>query len=294
MQGSVAVRKFAVNGKAKPVARRPSGRSLRYDVKRNGRASKKRAALRLRSGRRSAPDALADVTSFLRPGDVINISGHDPWWQLWWQVPNAAIRGNQRRIFGAQSIWHDTHCILYLDPQHTLSVQPWRARWLTAPDYCRKRISIWRFTKHAVFPKEEIDLMMAYAQEHLIGQVYDIGQLLDILVNTILGYPNVIHYRIFDWGRSRKVCSVGVRVLFERLRQVLEDNGRPSFKPLFRKLNPTAPWPGGVFPQSRIPDQYGVDVESTAPAHFANSHYFDGEFELVAVFDQGWRVYPLP
>jgi hypothetical protein len=250
--------------------------------------------LSIRSIIRAHADALANVQEFLKPGDVVNISGRDHWWEPWYVVANAGIRGNQKRIFGLQSNWHDTHSMLYLDPEHTLSVQPPRAKWRTPVDYCRERLSIWRFTKHgSKFADSDIQVMRDHAEAHLIGITYDVGQLLDILVNRILGYPNVLKYRIFDWGKNLKVCSVGVRVLFEKLRQVLDDKGQPSFKKLFRKLNPLASWPGGVFPQSRIPDQYGVDVEATAPAHFANSRYFDNEFELIALFDDGWPVYPL-
>jgi hypothetical protein len=282
-------------GQELPVA---SGRrrvTLKYVIKPSTRSLKPAPNLSFKPKRRPADQALKDVTRFLQPGDVINESGLAPWWQLWWRIPFAAIRSNQKRIFGRQSIWHDTHCMLYLDPGHTLSVQPMRAKWLTPADYCLHRISIWRFTKYPMpLTPREIKVMRDYADEHLIDTLYDVGQLLDILVNTILGYPNVIRYPIFDFGKKLEVCSVGVRTLFEQLRKVLNQNGQPSFDNLFRKLNPMAPWPGGVFPQSRIPNQYGVDVEATAPAHFANSHYFDNEFKLVAVFDQGWPVYPLP
>jgi len=268
---------------------------LQHDATAGSRPPGPTVDLSVKSKRLPAGTAMANVTKYLQPGDVINPSQDAPWWQLWWRVPYHAIRRNQERIFGRQSNWDDTHCMLYLDPEHTLSVQPPRGRWLTPADYCQERIAIWRFTKYPMpFTPGEVTVMRDYAEMHLIGKLYDVGQLLDILINTILGYPNVIRYPIFDFGKQLKVCSVGVRVLFERLRQVLEDTGRPAYDALFRKLNPLAPWPGGVFPQSRIPNQYGVDVEATAPAHFANSHYFDNEFELVAMFDGGWPVYPLP
>lgn len=267
--------------------------ALKYDPKAE-RPKREPLDLSTRAARRGRADALSKVTQYLLPGDVINLSGRSHLWEPWFMVANAGIRGNQKRIFGLQSNWHDTHCMLYLDPEHTLSVQPPRGVWRTPAEYCDERVSIWRFTKHRPFAPEEIAVMRDYAQEHLIGKFYDVGQLLDILINTILGYPNVLKYRVFDFGGNLKVCSVGVRVLYERLRQVLEENGADAYPRLFRKLNPLAPWPGGVFPQSRIPDKYGVDVESTAPAHFANSHYFDNEFKLVALFDDGWPVYPVP
>ena len=280
--------------KKKPTVRSRST-TLKYELLPEKQHTEPPLDLSIRLMRRSRAEALASVTKYLQPGDVINISGRSRWWKVWYHVADAGIRGNQKRIFGVQSNWHDTHSMIYLDPEHTLSVQPPRGTWRTPADYCLDRISIWRFTKHnGRFSKEEIDVMRKYADAHLIDKRYDVGQLLDILVNRILGYNGVIKFRIFDWGKNLKVCSVGVRTLFEKLRKVLNQNGRPSYSKLFRKLNPLAPWPGGVFPQSRVPDQYGVDVEATAPAHFANSRYFDNEFELIAVFDKGWLVHPLP
>ena len=246
-----------------------------------------------RSRPRPADKALYDLTGFLQPGDVVNLSGRVTWKTFYYIVPYHGIRSNQKRIFGKQSIWYDTHCMLYLDPEHTLSVEPPRAKWLRPEEYCLDRVSIWRFTKFPVpFTAEQVAVMRQHADEHLIGKLYDVGQLMDIMINTILGYPNTLHFRIFDFSKKLKVCSVGVRVLYEKLRKHLEEAGQRAFGRLFQKINPLAPWPGGVFPQSRIPGKYGVDVETTAPAHFANSHYFDSEFELVAVFDSGWRIYP--
>lgn len=242
---------------------------------------------------RDRQEALAEVKSFLQAGDTVNTSGRAHWWEFWYRLSYRGIRSNQKRIFGPQSIWHDTHCMLYLDADRTLSVEPPKGRWLKVEDYCLDRLSIWRFQKHPVpFQPAEIRVMADHAEKHLIGKVYDVGQLMDILINTILGYPNVLRYRCVDFGKKLKVCSVGVRVLYEALRKHLENSGQPAFPRLFQKINPLAPWPGGIFPQSRIPGKYGVDIEATAPAHFANSHYFDSEFRLVAIFDSGWRIYP--
>jgi hypothetical protein len=245
----------------------------------------------LKSHRRDLASALKDVKAHLKPGFVINEAGWSPLWQFWWRVPNFFIRGDQRRIFGRQSIWYDTHCMLFLDDDHTLSVGVPRAKWLKPEDYCLSRISIWRFTKHKPLNKGEKQILIDYAEKQLIGRLYNVRLLLVILINNILGYSNVLHLKRSDLAKYRKVCSVGVRMLFEKLRQVLKQNRQPCFEKLFRNVNPLAPWPGGVFPQSRISDQYGVDVEATTPAHFANSQYFDNEFELIAVFDQGWPVY---
>lgn len=176
---------------------------------------------------------------------MINLSERASWWQIWWRVPYAMIRRNQERIFGRQSIWHDTHCMLYLDPDHTLSVQVPRAKWRKPVDYCRDRISIWRFTKYPLpFTADEIQVMRDYADVHLIGTFYDVGRLLDILINTTLGYPNVLHYKIFDFGKNLKVWKYRVVCAYVEARA--NRNARTTkpirlfilFPPWLRAFNP--------------------------------------------------------
>ena len=121
----------------------------------------------------------------------------------------------------------------------------------------------------------------------MVGEDYDIGQLLDIAVNQMMGYEHQRRLRFFDFGRKKKVCSVGVRVAFEYLYQLkikTKDSRRGKW--LFYELNPEKWSPKAVR------EYRGTDVEVTSPAHFANSDYFCREFELVARFQEGKLVFP--
>ena len=239
-----------------------------------------------------ARDAEANVRSVLEPGDVVTIAEWAPLPVFWLRFAYGQIRRNQKKIFGNQSNWYDTHCMLYLDEKHTLSVQFPVNLWRTPKDYCKERISIYRFTKHSPFAPDEVAAMKEYFETYLLGVRYNIGELIDIRLSNIFGFRNQLHALLFgNVNRRHTVCSVGVREVLEALGQKLNQCGRNGFGTLFRKPNALAAWPGGVFPQSRDPSSYAVDLWVTAPAHFANSSHYDNEFELIAMFDQGYRVY---
>jgi hypothetical protein len=239
-----------------------------------------------------APDAETKVRSVLKPGDVVTIAEWAPLPVVWLRFAYWEIRRNQKRIFGNQSNWYDTHCMLYLDEDHTLSVQFPVNLWRTPKDYCKERISIYRFTKHSPFAPDEIAAMKEYFETYLLGVRYNVGELIDIRLSNIFGFRNQLHGLLFgNVNRRHTVCSVGVREVLEALGRKLAQCGRDGFGTLFRKPNALAAWPGGLFPQSRDPSNYAADLWVTAPAHFANSGYYENEFELVAMFDQGYRVY---
>lgn len=123
---------------------------------------------------------------------------------------------------------------------------------------------------------------MRTAAMQMLGEFYDVGQLLDIAINQILGFPHRRKSKWFDFGKKLKVCSVGVRVIYEAILQDLL-GGRPAvgIKFLFPHLNPVM-WTGEEYRRYR-----GTDVEMTSPAHFANSHYFGHEFERVVRIRDG-------
>jgi hypothetical protein len=232
------------------------------------------------------------IQSTLLPGDVINVDSRAPWWKFWFRYPYWQIRRHQRLIFGENSRWHDTHTMLHLGPAFgshcTLSVEPVVAKYLPVESYCRSHITIYRYTKRPFTPDDI--LVMDQACHTMVATGYDVGQLLDMMINRVLGYPHTIHNRLFDFGGGRKVCSVGVRVAFEHLRHVLEAKSDFTLPKLFSSFKPGAPWGPYGQPTPEIAPS-GVDVEATAPAHFANSEFFDDEFTRVAEFDNGA---PLP
>jgi hypothetical protein len=128
---------------------------------------------------------------------------------------------------------------------------------------------------------------MRDAAFEMVGKEYDMGQLLDIALRQILNYGQDRPLSVFDFGKKKKVCSVGVRVCFEKLYQDKIKptlHGRPDTKWLFPRLNPEK------WPQDKVERYRGTNVEATAPAHFANSNYFQNEFEPVARFKEGKRI----
>jgi hypothetical protein len=237
-------------------------------------------------------DFLNKILPLIQPGDVINFDSTTEWYNLHIHLAYKAIRCHQRQMFGNLSRWRDVHSMLYLDEDQVFSVEPPRARFAQLEELYEDTITLWRYTKRE-FSDEDIEVMHAAAAE-LDGTVYDVGQLLDIAINHIMGYPHAIHYKVFDFSKYCKVCSVGVRVCYEALRKHLEQQGaEPPMKRLFSSFKYDT-WLESDIVMNSNTELRGVDVEATSPAHFANSECFDDEFEMVAQFDRGQQVYPPP
>jgi len=221
-----------------------------------------------------------EIKSILRPGDIINQVGHPKWYEFWLSITYGFIKWHQRRLFGKHSNYRDTHTMIYFDPIQTFSVEMPKAILKPLSDYYKSDFTIYRIKNPAITSE-----MTWYMKEHakkMVDRDYDVGQLLDIAVNGILGYANRRKAKIFDMGDKNKVCSVGVRVLLERLNQKhkFQTNG----KWLFHSLNPNR------WSTKKIANYRGVDVEMTTPAHFANTDQFENELKLVARFNNGVRV----
>jgi hypothetical protein len=65
---------------------------------------------------------------------------------------------------------------------------------------------------------------------------------------------------------------------------MINPDEEPPNKWLFDKMNPDK------WPEEKIKQFKGTDVEATAPAHFANSDFFQYEFELIARFSKGKEI----
>lgn len=222
-----------------------------------------------------------DILKVLKPGDVINQTGHPKWYQFWLYITYAAIRWHQRRLLGKHSNYRDTHTMMYLGDNKTFSVELPKATIKPVSTYCLSDMSIYRL-KHKMTPSMVYDMLIHATK--MEGESYDVGQLLDIAINGILGYDHLRKVTTFDFGAKKKVCSVGVRVLFEKLnleRKITKQDG----KWLFRSLNPH------IWPPAAIKKYKGTDVEATTPAHFANSDFFCQEFQLIAKFKNGKRTF---
>lgn len=244
--------------------------------------------------------ATAALYRKLKPGDIININGYDPWYKPWSFIPHSAIRFHQKKLFGSKCNYRDTHTTVYFEPERIFSVTSPRTVWETIDHNSAQRFSVYRYTKRPLYDPD-IALMFSTAIK-MIGIKYDYGQLLDIALNYILGYKHIRKAKIFDLGRRRMVCSVGARTLFEKIRyetRNLEPYGidtntglAMSIRPdgrvvnhhetidrLFNKLNPE------YWTAEEVAEFQRVDLELTSPAHFANSQHFDGEFEQI----MSWR-----
>lgn len=234
--------------------------------------------------RKLVNSAYESILKVIRPGDVVAQVGTHRWWQLSALITHLAIQYYQRRLLGSDSNWHDTHVMLYLDENNTFSIEMPRATLKPLREYCLSNLSIYRLRLPELTP-DFIETMKNTTNE-MVGEYYDVGQALDIAINGILGYTHQRRLKIFDLGRERKVCSVGVRVAFEYLyKSCIKIENSKSGKWLFQELNP------GKFPEKITRNFTGTDVEVTAPAHFANSDYFFHEFDLIAKFDGGKQVF---
>ena len=224
--------------------------------------------------------ACEKILKVIKPGDVINQEGNHRWYEFWLAVTFSAIRHYQKKLFGRNSDWRDVHTMLYFDKENTFSVDLPKAAMIPLEKFCMTRFSIHRF--------KTIQLTSEYIQElregadQMLGTDYDIGQLLDTGLNGLLGFNHQRRISIFDFGRKKKVCAVGVRICFEYLYQKrIKIPGSTSAKWLFDKMNPRK------WAEKQLANFKGTDVEMTTPAHFANSDYFRHEFELISRFENG-------
>ncbi len=227
--------------------------------------------------------ACENILKMIKPGDVINQVGDFKWYEFWLSIGSKSIQSHQKALFGKESNWKDDHTMMFFDEDNTFSVELPIATMKPLKKYCLSNLSIYRL-RLIELKADHINTMRRSAK-NMLGTDYDIGQLLDIAINQILGYENQRRLSIFDFGRKKKVCSVGVRVVFEHLyQQHIRTEKSDSRKWLFDKLNPDK------WPDKKVKQFKGTDVEATSPAHFANSDYFCNEFELIARFNNGVQL----
>jgi len=227
-------------------------------------------------------EACEAILKVVKPGDVINQVGKYYWYELFLRAGYWGIQTYQKELFGKISNWYDTHTMLFFDQWDTFSVEIPKATVKPLQNYCLSNMSIYR-CKLVEMKPEYVETMMD-AADKMISTDYDIGQLLDIALREILDYPQDRPLKFFDFGKKKKVCSVGIRACYEYLyMQKIKPslNNPPQGKWLFHSAN-TSKWPAKFIEKYK-----GTDVEATAPAHFANTDYFQNEFELIARFDNG-------
>ena len=238
-------------------------------------------------------EAAARIKAALKPGDMVNT---DAALKTWWDLPTSfawkLIPWDQRKVFGGNSVFKDIHSTMYLDPEHTFSMQyPEGGVYLKVEDYCLDPIAVYRYRRHE-FDDGDIRIMRKFADK-IIGKKYALSELIHILFETILNFDFEGKKRP-RFRKRRWVCSTATRVVFEKWRKFWNrlNPGKPKMHRLFDTLNPNLDPPytrvRDLFLHGSYPN--GVDIEMTSPAHYANSAFYGHEFELVTMFDNGEDV----
>jgi len=223
---------------------------------------------------------LERVRSIIQPGDVINNEGADCiWYKPFNCLLTKTIQFYQKRIFGYDADNRSTHSSIYFAEDKVFSARTPRTLWESLQERVDTKFVIYRYTPIA-YTDKHLDIMYNTALE-MLHLPYDVGDLLDIMISTILGYDNVRRIRWFEFSKRYTVCSTAVRTIQEKLRKSLEAEGDFSIQRLFDKLNP-AKWK-----EQKLEKFIRTDVEMTTPAHYANSEYFSGEFKLIC----HWREF---
>lgn len=197
-----------------------------------------------------------EIIKLIKPGDVILLEGTAESHQFFTKFLHFMIRWYQRRLFGKNSNYKDTHAMLYIFPGFIFSMDFPVGKWECLDTVLSQRFTVYRGTKaeYVDFWRELYEIA-----SRIVHRPYDVGDLLDFLISGILGYTDVRRIRFFEFSRRYTTCSVAVRTIFERLRKNQELDGNYFIPRLFE----------------------GVDVEMTTPAHFANSDKYDFEFRKI-------------
>jgi hypothetical protein len=249
------------------------------------------------------------IHEYAKEGDVINLDPVKP--DLIIAIGAWGIRTAQRELFGEMSNWKDDHSMIYFRNRTILnaigknekvkkilgtnrppfrevfSVEPPKATFISHDAYAGDNISVYRYTIRPLTAKD-IRIMLHAALPILLTK-YDYGQLLNIAVNQMLGYPFERKTSLFDFSRRRMVCSVGVAAVYQKWRKILEATGEKVPPRLFSRLNP-AKW-SKEFRRKFEQNGSRWHVENTYPAHFANTDFFNNEFRLVLRIERGVPVF---
>lgn len=160
------------------------------------------------------------------------------------------------------------------------SVEPPRATFIPVDDFSTDDISIYRYN-HKNIDYGDISLLLRGTLS-ILGTKYDYGQLINILINQMLGYAYDEKVKWFDLGCKRKVCSVGVAAIY----QYRKLNSMTKINRLFSKLNNNA-W-SKDFVEKFIKNGGKWNVENTYPAMFGlTDSHFNNETRLVLKMNKG-------
>lgn len=249
---------------------------------------------------------MSDLRDTLRPGDIINTAGmgksHGKWSLKGWieglgiKAAVGIIVDTQADMFGAKIPPEkvpghlDSHSMMFFGPDKVFSVEPPVPLYVPLSNYegdDPRTVSVYRMNP-AYFGREPDVALLRQAADAIINRHkgYDIGQLVDILITSIAGYPWAHKVNWFDQGSQRLVCSVGVASLIAFWRHEMKRLQGIDIPQPWKKLNPAA-WPEGALKQ--YPGHW--EIESTFPANYSTTFtHFSHEFTLVGKFRGGKRI----
>lgn len=249
-------------------------------------------------------NVVEQLREHLKPGDILNFYPFpirkfiDIFRYAHIRLVAKAIQREARSYFGKNAEIRHFHTEIYFDPDHILNVIFPRARWDTLQETTYFNFSVYR-VKNTDFTREDANYMIQQLEERrpytdakgdryemkVIGDRYDLGDLLDFLVNDMLGSRNHIKFRPFDFSKSEKVCSVASAIVLESLRRKLKSEERQSFEPLFQKINEEnflKYSPNGEEIVGEYKKNPSIALDSIRPSFYANTpDFFAGELEKV-------------
>jgi hypothetical protein len=263
---------------------------------------------------------MSRFTDDIKPGDIINVEGPVPVeckdlvMDIKINIGIKIIVAAQKHVFctvldPAKVMWRDNHTMLFLGENTVFSCELPRATYRVLTDFDRdptRIMSIYRFNA-AFFKKaltsDDLKILTAGAKTILGWNVkYDVGQLADILVNTIAGYPYESRVHIFDAdganvdknvdmekSKQHIVCSVALAAIIAYWRHTLYETTGEDIPQPWTNLNPAA-WTADFV--KGYPGRW--DCGSTFPAMFACSDtHFAGEFTHIGHYRFGGMVDPI-
>jgi len=215
-----------------------------------------------------------------RTGDIINVAKYDyddltGLNRIEHETVDSFVVETQKMVFGSMSNFQHVHTELYIGDGLVFSVEPPKPliRPLNRTGHERYDVYRWKYFEDYMIP----DMARAVNQIVSYDKPYDVGQLLDTLLCTVMGYPFESIVRPFDFGKHCTVCSAGVATVFNKIRKV---HGVPR---MFTVLNRDE-WSKDFIAKYEKDGGYWR-IERTFPACFSNTLKFDGEIQCV-----GWMI----
>jgi len=150
----------------------------------------------------------------LRFGDTINSASNKV---AFWDIPTHAIRLYQ--FIRLYKNWKDTHTVTFVGDAHGRFNEPTifectfpRAKYTPLSEWYKPEEKEYTINRYAdAIPNYEGESIMLNVFNAVDGTFYDVGNLIDIVILDILGYPTNDWKAIIDFGKEKMVCSVVAR-----------------------------------------------------------------------------------